>query len=495
MLVQYIKRGAYITFFYTMSTVIVRAFNFIMLPYFLSHLTLAEFGIWDFYQLFFSTGTLLVTSCASTSLFRFYVLYKDDTVKQLQSIGNSFLFVLCSVVVMLLCGYLLFVSGFVHSFFSEYACITLVSVSFFALYSMILSLLRVQEKLLLYSTVFCGQNFLALAGTLIGVHYNLGIKSFFYANVASFIIFAPWFFILFLRNRFFSFEVFKRQILFSGPLLLYNLIYMSFFIFDKLFIKNFMGYESLGLYGILWRFGVVFQMIAIAMIDAWSLIIYNAQKEDNANYLISRLIHYYALALTTFCFYSTIGALFMVLFVFPDKYHYIIYYIPLFFFPLFFIEIARLFQTAFGLSTRTFYLPLITSTILIIQCVLLYFSVGCGIWGVFMANGVSFMLYALFCYLISMKVYSYQLINKEKMCKIFIFIISSLLAMHYVQYYMAQSLLLLMLIGLLWPLYVYVFDIIDMDEKAWLVSKISSWYYIAMKGWRIKKTFVVKKNN
>jgi len=472
MLARYVKRGAYITFFYTVSSVIVRALNFILLPYFLSRLTLTEFGIWDFYQLFFSTGALLVTSCASTSLFRFYVLYKDDRAKQLQSIGNSFLFVLCSVVMMLVCGYFLLINTYTGHFFSEYASITLVSVSCFALYTMILSLLRVQEKLILYGIVFCGQNFLALAGTLVGVHYNLGIKSFFYANLFSFLIFVPWFFMLFFRNCFLSLNIFKRQLLFSGPLLLYNLIYMSFFVVDKFFIKNFLGFESLGLYGILWRFGAVFQMIAIAMIDAWQLIIYNAQKENGANFLISRLITYYALALTSFCFYSTIGAIFAVIFLFPAHYYYLIHYLPLFFLPLFFIELARLFQTAFGLSTRTFYLPLISLTILIVQSSLLYFCIGFGIWSVFIANGVAFMVYALLCYWVSKKVYSYQLINKEKMDKIIVFVVFSLFSLHCLVSYIPQTFLSLVGFGLLWPLYVWLFGIIESDEKAWIALKI-----------------------
>ncbi len=488
MLVEYIKRGAYITFFYTMSSVIVRTFNFLMLPYFLSHLTLAEFGIWDFYQLFFSTGTLLVTSCASTSLFRFYVLYKDESIKQLQAIGNSFLFVLCSVLVMALFGYFLFVFHHNYSYFSEYASLTVCSVAFFALYTIILSLLRVQEKLIVYSLVFCVQNFLALAGTLVGVHYNLGIKAFFYANVCSFALFAPWFFTLFFRNRFFSFEIFKKQLLFSGPLLIYNLIYMSFFIFDKLIIKNYLGFESLGLYGILWRFGAIFQMIAIAMIDAWQFLIYNAQKEETADYLISRLITYYALALTTFCFYSILGAMCAVQFLFPSPYKYVLSYIPLFFLPLFFIEIARLFQTAFGLSTRTFYVPFISCFVLGVQCFLLYTTVHLGLWWIFVSNSIAFMLYAFLCFILSKKIYQYPLINIKKMNKIFIFIIFFIVIMHCLLQYVHYSIFAVAVSGLIWPFYVWVFEVIEPDEKRWFISKVRIWkHYVATKGVALKK--------
>lgn len=490
MLLRYLKRGAYITFFYTMSSVIVRALNFLLLPYFLSRLTLSEFGIWDFYQLFFSTGTLLVTSCASTSLFRFYVLYKDEPLKQTQAVGNSFLFVLFSVLVMVLSGYGIFLCSTSSLFFSDYAFITLCSVSFFALYTIILSLLRVQERLAIYGLVFCGQNFLALAGTLLGVHYKLGIKSFFYANLFSFALFMPWFFILFFNNRFCSFEIFKKQLLFSAPLLIYNLIYMSFFIFDKFFIKNFLGFEQLGLYGILWRFGAVFQMVAIAMIDAWQQIIYNAQKESNADSLISKLITYYALALTTGWVYSIIGALCAISLLFPPAYHYVACYIPLFFMPLFFIEIARLFQTAFGLSTQTLYVPIISCFVLAIQTVLLYCTVGWGIWGIFISNCSAFMVYAFLCFKISGTVYRYQLINGEKMNKIFIFVIFFILIMHCLVHAMPSKIFVAFIIGSTWPGYVWIFDVIEADEKAWVISKLRSLVYFFA-----NKTSVLKKEN
>src|SRR5581483_2278844 len=138
-----------------------------------------------------------------------------------------------------------------------------------------------------------------------------------------------------------------------------------------LFIKKYIGYESLGLYGLLWRFGAIFQMAAIAMVDTWSILAYSAQKEHNGDSLLSKLITYYSTALTTINLYAIIIASFAIACFFPHNYYYLIYYLPTFFLPLLFIEIARVMQTSFGLSIKTMYMPLLSLVIVILQILFL----------------------------------------------------------------------------------------------------------------------------
>lgn len=489
MLKQYIKRGASATFFYGASSLVVRGMSFLFLPYFLSHLTLTEFGIWDFYQLFFSTGTLLLSSCAATSMIRFYVLYKEDPLKQAQSIGNSLLFVLSTILVFSLVVFGLLNYSVQFSVLSNFLYTTLASVACFALYTMVLSYLRVKEKLWYYSIVFCGQNFLAIALTLCGVHYKLGIASFFYANLVSFAFFVPFFMYLFIRFSYFSLEVFKKQLFFSVPLLVYNLIYLSFFIVDKLFIKKFLGYDDLGLYGILWRFGAVFQVITIAMTDAWYITIYNAQKEDGADFLIAKLINYYSIILTTCCLYAILGSYCAIKVFFPVRYYYLTCYLPLFFLPLLFIEIARLFQTAFGLSTKTIYMPFLSLITVSLQMVLLFFLVEYKIWGVFLANSLAFLCYALLCYVVSLKVYPHQLIDKEKTTKLLIWFTCCIGTLHLVFNNSLYALFISCFVALVWPVVLWNSGIIDDYEKERITVKVgllASLFY--------RKPYFLKKN-
>lgn len=490
MLLSYIKRGAYTTFFYAGSTALVRGMNFLFLPFFLSRLTLAEFGVWDFYQLFFSTGTLLLSSCAATSMIRFYVLYKDDDLKQKQSLGNAFLFVLVSACVFPIIAYSFLYFGKLFPISSEFLYLTLISVCSFALFTLFLSFLRVQEKLWYYVLVFCGQNFLAVVGTLLAVNYNFGIKSFFYANFISFFVFIPCFIYLFIRYRYFSFAIFKEQISYSVPLLIYALIYISFFTTDKLLLKHYGGYEALGLYSLLWRFGGIFQMATIAMIDAWYIIVYNAQKEQNSNFIISKLITYYSVALTTCCLYVVVGARLIIELLFPVKYYYLITYLPFFFLSLLFIEIARVFQTAFGLSIKTFYMPVISLIIACLQAVLLFYFISYNIWGIFIANTIAFLGYALLSYWISQKAYHYQLISKEKIGKLLIVFTCCIGTLHCLFNKLFSIWYSIILVVIVWPILVWQFDILGLDEKEWIISKIS-FYNSVLKS----RNYFLKKSN
>ena len=329
------------------------------------------------------------------------------------------------------------------------------------------------EQLIRYTIVFSGQSIIALIGTVIGVYFQGGIYAFFYANLISYLVFLPFFIILLFQNRFFSWHIFKEQLGYSVPLFMYSLIYMTFFSVDKFFLKSYVGFESLGIYGLLWRFGGIFQMITIALIDAWSIILYNAHKEENNNFIISKLITYYALFLATGAQASIIISTITVHYFFPIKYQFLIGYFPCFFMPLIFIEFARLFQSIFGLVLKTWYSAIISLIVIAIQMFLLQCCATFGLWGVFIANTISFLLYALISYVVSINVYPYPLINKNKMIKIMCYIPSCCGLLHFLLNKTIFPPIGLIFIMALWYLLLWV-TILDNEEKNWFKSTMAT---------------------
>lgn len=414
MLIHYIKRGAYNTFFYALSSVISRFINFLFLPFFLSKLTLYEFGIWDFYQMFFSMGTLLLSSCSANSMIRFYIFYHDDFHKQKQSIGNAlllafFAFILLSMLV--LCIYILVPSIFITY---PYVFITLINMAFFTLFALLLSYIKVNEKLLYYSIIFCIQNLIVSLLTFIGINHNIGIKSFFYANCFSYAVFVPMFLYILSNNCFFSWSLAKEQLQYSIPLLIYNFLYMGFFILDRLFIKYQNGYDVLGLYSLLWRFGAIFQFASMALMDAWPIVLYNAQKEEKNYFLIAKLITYFCMTLLTGAFYSVVVTRCAIGYFFPPIYYSLIVYLPIFFFSLVMLEIARLMQAGLGLAIKTIYAPILTFFGLIFQSFFIYIFSYWGLGGILLANSCTFILYGLLNYKVSSYIYTTAIIDVKR---------------------------------------------------------------------------------
>ncbi len=404
MIINYIKRGTYNSFFFALSSTLVRAINFLFLPYLLSQLTLEEFGIWDFYQLIFSYSTLLLSSVAATGMIRFYLLYQDDEIKKKQSIGNGLLTALCGAFLFPFAALFLYKFHFFSFDLAQLLFISL-SISFFTLFSLVLAYIRMQEKVVSYLVFFCGQNIIATILTLIGISLGYRIKALWYGNAFSFFIFLPVFAKLFWNYRFYSYSIFKEQLNYSLPLVIYSFMYASFFSVDRLYLQKVHGYEMLGVYALLWRFGALFQFVAIALIDAWPLLIYNAQKEQNERILIAQLMRYFILALVTIGIFTVLGSFVGIMLFFPHKYHFLLKYLPGFFIPLIFLEIARVFQAGFTLSTKTAYIPVLGIGALATQISLLILTGSFNMWGIFLANSACFFLYGSCSFYLSNREY------------------------------------------------------------------------------------------
>src|SRR5579885_752283 len=346
MLVHYIKRGFYNTLCYGASSLIVRVISFFFLPYFLSKLSLHDFGVWDLYQLLFSWGTLILSSCSSMAIIRYYLMYGHDPIKQKQTVGNAFASVIIAGVLglVMITGLLYFFSRTVNECVFVYA--TTINVTLYALFTMVLSYLRIKESLKLYMVLLCSQNCIAVVLATYGVSQGAGIISFFYANGISYILFVPCFIYLMIRHCDFSWDIFKDQIQYTVPLLIASILYMGFFTIDRLYITYYSGYESLGIYALLWRFGALFQFFSVALFDAWVIILLHAHNESENKRLISKLTTYFCVVIAT----GALGALVLsniaINWLLP-AYHSITNYLPIFFFSLGLLEIARLMGSGF----------------------------------------------------------------------------------------------------------------------------------------------------
>ncbi|MEX0940404.1 MAG: glycosyltransferase [Candidatus Babeliales bacterium] len=416
MLAYYLKRSSLNTSVYAGSAIIVRIISFLFLPYFLSKLSLAEFGIWDFYQTLFTIGTLLLSSNAAIGMTRFYLLYKNDIEKQKAVIGNAFCLIILSAII-----FMLLIFGYFKFFLKtnidiNYIILSSFNIIVFSFFSLVLAYLRVKEYLKWYFVTFCGQSLIAMILTVIGVSYNFGIESFFYANGFSFLLFSPGFIYILIRNYSFSFSLLKEQLKYSIPLLAYSLLFGLFFSIDRFIIQHYQGYEALGTYALLWRFGSIFQFFSIALMDASPIIIFNAQNETESESLIAKIITYFCMTLTTGCLLSIIGARYAISLFLPQKYFFLIPFLPFFFLPIISLDIARLFQTGVTLSRKTIFSPILTAIALSIQGALLFLTSTYNLNGIFCANIISFIFYGFFGYLTSRQVYSQAIfdINKIK---------------------------------------------------------------------------------
>ena len=471
MLAHYIKRGAHNTFFYGLSSAINRAISFLFFPYFLSMLTLTEFGIWDFYQTFFSLGTTALIACASASLIRFYFLYKDEPFKLKQAIGNACLMVLLSMIFLAgFLGCLLYFS--IITIQHRYIFLTFINICLFSFFALTTAFLRIKEQLTTYLLLFTSQSILATAFMVYGIKNGFGIDSFFYANLISLSLFSPFFIIFFGSQVAFSSQLFKEQLRFSVPLLLYSIIYTGFFSIDRFFIKTYGGYEMLGVYSLLWRFGVLYQFFSLALIDAWPIVSYNADKEVNREHILSRLVSYYVMILVFLGLSSLVGSHCLIEWFIPATYHTLLIYFPLFFLMLVILDTARIFQSSFCISINTHYIPLLTFLILLFQSSLFLMSsyfFQLNIWMILLINSMAFTLFSGINFYYGNNVFK-NIFNLKHIMRVLIsgccyFAIFQLIFLYAKPWYYS------VLILCSWPIIVVLF-FLD-DEKEWFFK---NWY-------------------
>lgn len=392
-LTSYLKKGAYQTTLCAASIVIVRLTSFILLPFFTRHITLYEFGLWDYYQIIFSCGLMIFSTLPTSALTRFFIAHKHDPSKQLLNLGTTFFIGLSSLAIISLMA--LAISLFWARSGSEFLYITLASVALFTPFNILLSYLRAQERPATAMLFFAAQGLTAVALTVWGVHKGYGIRAYFFATLSSAALFFPLFTVLAWRHTIFCKKTLMAQLSYSSPLAINSCIYAAFFIVDRLILKKYSGFDILGEYALLWRFGALFQFFSLSLCEAAPLIFFNTEHERDSKDL-ARTLFFILLGIVTLgCIAAIIGSHFLLNVNFLSQAHSLKKSLLLFFLPCYLIEIARLMHIYLALCNNTKLLPLFSCAALILQIILLVATKKMQLLGVFIANSCAFSLYLL----------------------------------------------------------------------------------------------------
>ena len=458
---SYLKRGTYNSFFYILSSFCARALSFFFLPFLLRNFSLEEFGLLDYYQFFFSMSCLILTSCSSTSMLRFCIKYQKDPQKKQQIIGNSLLMTIIGSLLFLLIIFIIPKHSILNT---DYLYITTFNIFLFSLFSIELAYLRTHEYAITYMILFLLQTTIACILTIIGIQRGYHLHAFFLSTTISILVFIPFFGYLLKHNFNFSVQLIKEQFTFSFPLLIYSIFYMGFFAIDRWYLTK-AGLEQLGIYSILWRFGSIFQFITVGMSDAMPIVLFNAQEEENANSLVPQLMRIFCIVLASLGLCIIGASIVAIQFFLPAKYCYLITYLPFFFYSLIIFELARFFQMGIALANKTYYNPFIALLILAIQLGVLHLGSFFGLKGLFISNGISFLIYCFVSFKISSKYYIFML--NARFVGLILFILTLLIILFNQLIFLIQPMIAFFIIFAIWCLAVWTITI-SQEEQLWI---------------------------
>lgn len=475
MLSRYLKQASVFTLVFALTTIVTRAINFLYLPIIVSKLDLTQLGILELINTFFNVVTTILCSLSATGMIRFYYAYQDNKEKQDISIGVSCITGLvtsCLAAPCLVYGVLLYFPV-LHNV-SMLVWLASINLIFFCLFSVVTTYLRITEQLTWYLIASVSQNIIAIGITMYLLQHNYGVASCLWGVCISCAPFVVIFFGILARHLHFTFTQLHVHLTYVLPLVIYGILFSYFISIDKLLLAQQNGYALLGLYGVLWRFGQLFIICSQALMDAWPMIIYKVHQENQSSQIISRLITYYASSLCYLGLTASYVTTYSIAFLFPQHVHDIIPYAPLFFVSLVFLDLARLCQTAFNIVQKTLYIPLIATSVIGMQTILLTTFHVQTIFQCLLINSFIFAAYASMSMFIGNHVYHAQIFNYRQLFNLMVLmgLISSFLWLGGQHHLIAHTMLIVCI-----PLLAWISNLIAPEEKGALCSWLARQFF------------------
>lgn len=278
---------------YTFGSFITKLVNFILLPVYTYYLTVSEFGIVNSMQVLGSFLIIFFTLSLESSYMRLYYDYKTEEEKKVLFSSLSIFIYINGLTMVLLLFVLNKYIGTVYKsigFFPFYALI-IISTFFSTFSTLPLVHLRINEKATKYLFLSLLQLFMNIAFTLVFLIFlSRGARGFLEASLISNLVIAFIYF-LFTYSRIdfrIDFSILKKSILFALPIIPTLLIAWIIDFSDRLFIERYFNLESVGIYSLAYRFGLLVTFISSSIATAYNPYFFKlANSEDQVSAQIS----------------------------------------------------------------------------------------------------------------------------------------------------------------------------------------------------------------
>lgn len=281
------------SFLYTLSSLLVRAVNFFLLPVYTLFLKPEDYGTINIINSFTQVASFVVAFSLYSAVIRFYADYKNDKEKLKRFYGTVVVFVFMSGVVFTSLGFLLneyLISCFFKGInFYPVFLIALLNLTFICLHMMHGSILQGMQKgrklTIINLSVFGIQVCLNLFFIMV---LKLGATGILLAGLI--INLSYFFFMLFdlVKNNIIFFcidiKILREALRYSVPIIPHNLSTRIANFASRVFINNSSSLTTVGLYSVASQFGLVIDMVQSSVNRAfapWFYDMMNIKEESN----------------------------------------------------------------------------------------------------------------------------------------------------------------------------------------------------------------------
>lgn len=278
---------------YTVNDILIKAFNFLLLPLYTAYLTTNDYGTTNLIASFTGVSGFVVACSLYAAIIRFYSEVKDDREQVKRLFGTIILFVffsglLFSALISIFHG--VFIPLLFRGLnFYPTILVSLLGLIFGCLYTVYQHILKGMENAKKFSFV-CIANFLLNLGLniIFVVVMRKGADGVLLSLLISNIIVAGYMIIDLKKNDLIAFcidrKLLKELLKYSVPLLPHNLSTNITNLVSRIFINNSFSLVSVGLFALASQFGTVADTIQSSVNKAFQPWFYDQMNKKERNY-------------------------------------------------------------------------------------------------------------------------------------------------------------------------------------------------------------------
>ncbi len=303
-MLQKLKHTVKHTAIYSLGTIATKFIGIILLPLYIKHITVTEYGILGVLEVTILILTQTLSVGQHSSFLRLYNIKESDQ-KNGQTFFTIFIFILLLMGCFNIFGQLLV--NPVACFFSQpdvfatyfRLCISIISLR--VINQLFLANLRAREKSLLYSLGNCIKIALILSFNIYFVAYReLGVQGILYAYLIGDLFLFCFLFLQMVGQMIpkFDYSVFKTSLYFGLPLIFAGLTHMLLNMGDRYILKALINYNEVGLYNLGYKVAGILNVFFIHSFQMSLLpIAYKTVGQKGDKRFFSKMLTYFSFIL------------------------------------------------------------------------------------------------------------------------------------------------------------------------------------------------------
>ena len=278
---------------YTFFNVLQKVFSFFLLPLYTAYLTTADYGTTNLISSFNYAASFLCACSLYSAIMRYYIEYKDDKSKVCDFystiINFIFLFSVICFIIMMACKGILSKIAFTGIKFWPIVVLGLAQISFLCIYNAYSYILKVEEKATSFSIMSMVFFFFQLTCNIVSVvALKLGALGVIISTLISYVVFSLYAVIkLYNRGLYrlkFDFNILKRSLKYSIPLIPNDMATQIAVFVSKMFINLNSSLSTVGLFSVASQFGTVVDAVqssANSAVRPWTFAVLQKDETDS----------------------------------------------------------------------------------------------------------------------------------------------------------------------------------------------------------------------